>query len=443
MILNARANGPFEHRNARLFVWFTMLYNARAYYPVLAVFFIDLGLTMEQFVILNAVWAATIVVLEVPSGALADTLGRKRLLVVASALMCVEMAILLFVPGNGGWWLFAFCLLNRVLSGASEAAASGADEAIAYDALPAAGRREAWDLVLATAMRWRAAGFLVAMTLGGLLYDPSWANRLLPETFQVPADLARRLPVALVFLQALACLAITLRFEETTHTTDRRIGFPAKCRAAMALTLRTAANAMRERTVVIVVIGGLIIDCVARNFATINSGYYRLIGVPDWAFGFIGSLIAIGNWFVPGIAARVNRRLDPAAALTAGGIVTLAALFLLAPAWPWFGLLPAMLLMMMLGFVGFTVSRHLHHVAEPSQRATLLSVKGLVFNLGYGGWALLFSLLLAAQRDASTADPSAALAGALLWQAAGFAAVLAAFSIFRIWWRGRRRPAEE
>ena len=38
---------------------------------------------------------------------------------------------------------------------------------------------------------------------------------------------------------------------------------------------------------------------------------------------------------------------------------------------------------MVLGFVSFTVSRFLHGVAESDQRATLLSVKGLVFNLGY------------------------------------------------------------
>ena len=148
-------NGAFEQRNPRLFVLFTTLYNARAYYPVLAVFFTDLGLSLEQFVLLNAVWAAAIVLLEVPSGALADVLGRKRLLVFSAALMVFEMAILLFAPKDGGMLLFCLCLLNRFLSGASEAAASGADEAIAYDSLPAEGRESAWDEVLATAMRWR------------------------------------------------------------------------------------------------------------------------------------------------------------------------------------------------------------------------------------------------------------------------------------------------
>jgi predicted MFS family arabinose efflux permease len=401
-------------------VFFGTLYNARAYYPVLAILFTDLGLSLEQFVLLNGVWAAAIVLLEVPSGALADTLGRKRLLVFSASLMVLEMGVLLFAPKDGGWLLFSMCLLNRFLSGASEAAASGADEAIAYESLPAEGRETAWDDVLATAMRWRSAGFLIAMTLGGLLYDPSWWNRMVPESLRVSVEVAHRLPVALVFLQALACLAITLRFEETappaSHAVDR-------CRAAFKLTVRTGVRAFTTRSIAVVLIGALWIDIVARNFATLNSQYYRLIEIPGWAFGLIGSLIAVGNWFIPGIATRVNRRYTPTTALAIGGGVAALALLLLVPAWRWFGLLPAMVLMMILGYVGFTVSRFLHSVAESDQRATLLSVKGLVFNLGYGMYSLAFSLLLAGLGN----QGGAAFQNALMWQAGFFIAGLLVF----------------
>ena len=77
-----------------MYVLFTVLYNARAYYPVLAIFFTDLGLTLDRFVFLNLMWALAIFTLEVPSGALADTIGRKKLLVFSSVVMVFEMAIL-------------------------------------------------------------------------------------------------------------------------------------------------------------------------------------------------------------------------------------------------------------------------------------------------------------------------------------------------------------
>ncbi|MGD8952317.1 MAG: MFS transporter, partial [Desulfobacterales bacterium] len=114
---------------------FRVFFNARFYYPVFTILFLDFGLTLEQFALLNVAWAATIVLLEVPSGALADTLGRRNLLVFTGILMVMEMALLCFVPRGNTNILFGVFLMNRILSGAAEAAASGADEALAYDSL--------------------------------------------------------------------------------------------------------------------------------------------------------------------------------------------------------------------------------------------------------------------------------------------------------------------
>lgn len=412
-----------------MFVLFTTFYTARAYYPVLAILFTDLGLSLQQYVMLNAVWAASVVLFEVPSGALADVLGRKRLLNFASGLMCVEMSILLFAPRDGGTLLFALCLLNRFLSGASIAAASGADEALAYDSLPEEERKSAWDQVLATAMRWRSVGFLIAMSLGGLLYDPSWLNAMLPEHLQVPVELARRLPVALVLMQAITCLVISLQFEERAPQRTQAAG---RCKAAFQLTMRTAVKVFGTRSIAVVLAGGLLIDAVARNFATLASEYYREIGIQGWAFGLIGSLVAVGNWFIPAIAAKVNQRFTPASVLALGGAVALLALLLLPQTWPGFGLLPAMMLMMLLGFVGFTVSRHLHEVAESDERATILSVKGLIFNLSYGLYSLMFSLALSGFDSIS----DHAFQRVLGWQAVVFA--LALMIYIAMAWRGRQ-----
>ncbi|MBL1759386.1 hypothetical protein ELD65_31375 [Klebsiella pneumoniae] len=54
---------PDLSRNANRFVIFSVFFTARAYYPVLAVLFIDLGLTLDQFVLLNLMWAVTIFLL--------------------------------------------------------------------------------------------------------------------------------------------------------------------------------------------------------------------------------------------------------------------------------------------------------------------------------------------------------------------------------------------
>ena len=93
--------------NVRRFTAFRLFYTARFYYPVFTVLFLDYGVTLEQFALLNLVWALSIVVAEVPSGALADILGHKRLLVFAALLMVLEMALLVFVPLGASPYCFS------------------------------------------------------------------------------------------------------------------------------------------------------------------------------------------------------------------------------------------------------------------------------------------------------------------------------------------------
>lgn len=402
--------------NPRRFIRFGVFYNARAYYPVLAILFLDLGLTLDQFILLNLIWAAVIFLFEVPSGALADTIGRKKLLVAASALMVVEMLCLLLAPRDGGALLFGLCVLNRICSGLSEACASGADEALAYDSLAETDRADSWDKLLATSMRWRSTGYVVAMILGGLIYDPEPLNRILPASLHLTADFTHRLPVALVLCQAFVCLGTTLRMVEPPRQMAADVA--STCSGAVRLTLQTARWVFTNPRTLVVVVIGLAIDCIVRNFATITSSYYRLIELPEWTYGFIGAAIGVIGWFVPGIAKRLNTRFSMLANLGIAAGLALVGLAALVPAWPFFGLLPATLLMTTLGYLAFTVSRALHREADSSKRATVLSVKGLAFNLGYGLFSLGFSRLLASFPDQPA---GAALRSALFWQVPGFA----------------------
>ncbi len=403
-------------RNANRFVIFSVFFTARAYYPVLAILFIDLGLTLDQFVLLNLIWALTIFLFEVPSGALADTIGRRTLLVTASVLMVIEMLCLLLAPRDGGTFLLLLCIINRICSGLSEACASGADEALAYDSLPRENRAHAWDKLLAHAMRWRSVGFVVAMIIGGLLYDAKTINSILPSHFHITAETAHRLPVLLVLLQALACLFITLRMREPVHAAAG-----STLSHAFHLTISTARWVFSHPKTLVVILIGVALDSIVRNFATITSSYYRLIELPEWTYGFIGAAMGALGWFVPGIAKRLNARFSMLVNLGLVAAMTLVGLVVVVPAWPLYGVVPTLFLMLMMGFLGFTVSRVLHEEADSARRATVLSVKGLIFNLGYGLFSLGFSGLLASFPDT---PEGAALRSALFWQVPFFAVMI-------------------
>jgi MFS family permease len=411
---SAKTSSPFAIPNVRRFIAFRVCFNARFYYPVFAVLFLDFGLTLEQFALLNAVWAATIVLLEVPSGALADVIGRRNLLVAASGLMVVEMLLLCLAPRQAGALLFAVFLVNRVLSGAAEAAASGADEALAYDTLKRDGRPEEWGRVLERQIRYQSIAYMVAMSLGAAVYDPELLNRLTALAgwgLRFSTDATLRFPLYLTLLMAMGALVQTLRMEEIPdlQAARERRSKPAghTIRSAFRMTLQAGRWILQTPMVLCVILAGLLFDHVIRVVVTLNSQYLRAIAYPEATFGLIGSGLALMGVFVPKIAERMDRRLDAKANFWAVSAMALAGLTGIAFFWPYLGLLPLALLFGVMTFTSFFSSRYLNQLTASEQRATVLSFKGLSYNLAYGLAGLLYALLLAFLRDQENFTPSA------------------------------------
>ena len=381
----------FSTPNIRLFLWFRVLFNCRFYYPVLAIFFVDLGLSLSQYIFLNVIWAVTIVLLEVPSGALADIVGRKVLVVFSSLIMVLEMCLLVFAPANGGWFLFSICALNRVLAGVAEAAASGADEALAYDSLEGEKRSEQWDEVLSSLGRRMSIGMAVAVALGALLYDArtfAWMHMHLGIP-QLPAVWIIKIPVFLCMVQGLVALMIALRIKdvETSQSETKRVPLSQ----IFGQTLKAVRWVWTTKMAFVLLLGGMIIDAVTRNFATLTSSYYRHIELPEFSFGFIGAGIALCGFVVPYYAKPLAQKFGVIGNIFIVSCISLVGLLGLALFKNVWGIVPAILVMLSLKQVGFVSSRFLNQLTTPEIRATVLSVKGLLFNLSYAFFSILFA----------------------------------------------------
>lgn len=394
----------------RLFVFFRVFFNSRFYYPIFTILFIDFGLTVAQFALLNAVWAASIVLMEVPSGALADTIGRRKLLVACSAFMILEMLLISLAPRGNPTLLFLLFLINRVLSGAAEAFASGADEAIAYDTLKIEGDVRDWGRVLEVQMRAQSIGFVVAMSIGAAVYDPALMQRLvewLGFHVEISRDITLRLPVFLTLAMAVATLVTTLRMREppveSDSVSDSTPPAGPTAREALSRTLQAGAWIARTPFALVIIAAGMIYDGFTRMVITLSSQYYRIIEIPEALFGVIGSAIALMGIFVPRIARWMADHRSPAFNFFSVGCVLLLGLSGMNAFVPFYGLAPAFILFGSMSFIGFFVSFYLNRITSSSQRATVLSFKGLSFNLFYGIVGIFYSLLLALKRPEVTA----------------------------------------
>ena len=401
--------------NVRNFIAFRIFFNARFYYPVFAVIYLDFGMTLEQFAILNSIWAASIILAEVPSGALSDMIGRKKMIVAAGIFMVIEMVVWGFAPTSDLDLLFWILAINRILSGLAEAAASGADEALVYDSIDEAGKKEDWAKILQKVTRWQSFAFMIALLTGGIIYDPDVMNQACAflgfENSLTQQD-TMRWPILLNLVTAVLTLLSACALRETENYQSKSDFLPL--RAAFSQTWNVALWIARTPFALLVILAAATVDSVIRMFITMNSEYYRLISYPEVAFGIIGAVIALQGMVVARISREMTERFGPNQNFLIISVLALLSFIGIRFFIPHFGVIFSMLLFAAMGMTGFCTSYYLNKTADKSIRATLLSFKGLALNLGYGGIGILYALLVVSLRkDSNLANDSG-----LLFQAA-------------------------
>ncbi len=107
----------------KLSKWFMLIM------PIVALFYTDNGLDDFDIYLLQAIYSVSVAILEIPSGYMADVIGRKKSLVMGSIL------------GTLGFVIYSFCntfegfLVAEVVLGLGGSFISGSDSALLYDSL--------------------------------------------------------------------------------------------------------------------------------------------------------------------------------------------------------------------------------------------------------------------------------------------------------------------
>ena len=116
--------------------WFDALIPA---YTIERLFWESRAITIQEVVYLEMLYAVLVVMLEVPTGVLADRFERRRLLQIGTALEWGSFVVLLMSFSFGG---FAIAI---ALSGMGAAFRSGAENALLYETLEQDGKKETFE----------------------------------------------------------------------------------------------------------------------------------------------------------------------------------------------------------------------------------------------------------------------------------------------------------
>lgn len=104
--------------------------------PIVALFYTDNGLSDFDIFVLQAVYSVSVAILEIPSGYMADVVGRKKSLVIGSLLGTLGYVIYSLSSGFYGF------LCAEMILGLGGSFISGSDSAMLYESLAAMKKKE-------------------------------------------------------------------------------------------------------------------------------------------------------------------------------------------------------------------------------------------------------------------------------------------------------------
>ena len=345
-------------------------------YVIERLFFEQRGMTVFMVVLCEIIYAATIVVLEIPSGVLADRLSRKSLLVVAAALCVLEFVMLLFIRSFLG-----FALLS-IAAGIAGSCTSGAFNALLYDSLLAEKKQDRFEEILG---RLNALDFTAALIA-------ALSGSFLAQRFEF------ELNYMLSAVSMLLALMFTLSLQEPPR--DRLCEREAEVRQSFVTYLREAGAFYKNNPkAALLVINAMAMGACVSYLDEFWQLYLRDIGLTIAFFGIFASLILLIR--IPGslAAAYLLRYHREESILTMVLAVTTAGFFVAAVFQGVVGIAAIAMVFLASGLVDPIVSGYLHHRVGSDIRATVDSFQSLgkraivlIVGLGFGYVASIFSV---------------------------------------------------
>ncbi len=151
------------YKNIKLLYIAIFFHNLIPAYVIERLFWQERGMNVKMVVYCEIIYALTIIILEIPSGILADKFGRKNLILIGSILAFFEFIILIFAYN---FWQFAFVVF---LTGIGGACTSGAWNALLYDSLVFSKMERDFQKVLGHIEALDFLASLIAALSGGVL----------------------------------------------------------------------------------------------------------------------------------------------------------------------------------------------------------------------------------------------------------------------------------
>lgn len=326
---------------------------------IFVLFFADNGMTPFQISLLISIWAGTSLLLEVPLGTVADKYPRRNLLIIA--LLVHALGFILWFGGS-----FVFYASGFILWGFKNALVSGTQEAFVYDELKTYGKETQYEKVNGKLESAFWIGITLSAVLGGLI-----------------ASISYILVLVLSILTTLLAVGVLLTIKSVK---------PVRSTGETKY-LTVLKQALLEVKSSSTLLGIIAFFCLI--FATYGAAdeywalIYQALSLPVW---IVGVFVALGYGFFVIAGWTLHFFDNPKLRGKEHYLLFISALvFILAGLLQSFISIPLIFLAMYLFKVAhLKFDAKFQYAIKSDQRATISSLKSLVFEFVYMGFVLMF-----------------------------------------------------
>lgn len=341
-------------RNVKLLNLHALCVNMAFIIPVIMPFYRDeMGLSFQDFLLGEAAFAATIVLLDVPAGWLSDQWQRKHILALGTLMEMTGYALLLMSKG-----LLMAALAQSVI-GVGICLLNGTNSAILYESLMAEGREGEYRRREGKRGGLGLYSVAFASVLGGLMY---------PQHHFLPVMLS-------VVVQGLG-LFFACALDEPERHRKRPEKHP------VADIIETTRYALRHPQVGFIIVFAAVMFCSTKMIMWTQQPYYMAMGLREEFFGVLMAVGFVLGGFSSQMAHRLDGRVGTYTALMLAWALAVGACLGASVKTGW-----ACVALLMVGgtcIYGMTaprVSEAINRHVTSDRRATILSTQSLLVSL--------------------------------------------------------------
>ncbi len=354
-----------SRKNIRTYYAYSLFSNLLILGPIMTIYFFSKGLSFAEIMLLSSIASVTVVICEVPTGAVADKIGRKASMLLGALLWAVSL--LIFVFGNN-FYIFA---VAEIIFSIGSTFKSGSDVALIYDSLKAEGQENRFQEIEGKAKSYLLYAQAVGSIAASFLYE---INKELP------------LIISAVFVFISVIIGLNL---SEPPIENKKGKYGEKYLKQIKDSGIYVMNHVKVRSIILY---SMMFFVFYRVGFFLVQPYFEGVNIPVKLFGLIFFFFNI-------VAAQVSKNAHKIMKATKGktlillSVLMVVSFLLMGLSKWWIGVIPMMLQQVARGLYHPTVRKHLNKNIPSDKRATILSFFSLLTNLAGAIFYPIFGIL--------------------------------------------------